>query len=83
MVVDSTAVWIVLEFQVSGKITRTITVAIVCLAISWLVKKAWMLTHPAHLTSITQNCTSFLNSPLITVELLTDIQKILKQDARI
>jgi hypothetical protein len=29
----------------------------------WLVKKAWMLLHPAHLTSITQNCTSFLNSP--------------------
>jgi hypothetical protein len=30
----------------------------------WLVKKAWMLLHPAHLTSITQNCTSFLNSPI-------------------
>jgi type I restriction enzyme S subunit len=32
----------------------------------WLVKKAWMLLHPAHLTSITQNCTSFLNSPFIS-----------------
>jgi hypothetical protein len=32
----------------------------------WLVKKAWMLLHPAHLTSITQNCTSFLNSPYLT-----------------
>jgi len=29
----------------------------------WLVKKAWMLPHPAHLTRVTQNCTSFLNSP--------------------
>jgi Outer membrane protein beta-barrel domain len=31
----------------------------------WLVKRAWMLPHPAHLTRVTQNCTSFLNSPLI------------------
>jgi len=31
----------------------------------WLVKKAWMLPHPAHLTRVTQNCTSFLNSPTI------------------
>jgi hypothetical protein len=29
----------------------------------WPVKKAWMLPHPAHLTCVTQNCTSFLNSP--------------------
>jgi hypothetical protein len=29
----------------------------------WLVKKAWMLPHPALSTSVTQNCTSFLNSP--------------------
>ncbi|MEO8417829.1 MAG: hypothetical protein ABI475_03805 [Methylophilaceae bacterium] len=29
----------------------------------WLVKKAWMLPHPAHLTRVTQNYTSFLNSP--------------------
>jgi hypothetical protein len=29
----------------------------------WPVKKAWMLPHLAHLTSVTQNCTSFLNSP--------------------
>ena len=29
----------------------------------WLVKKAWILPHPTHLTRITQNCTSFLNSP--------------------
>src|SRR5512139_3626633 len=32
----------------------------------WPVKKAWMLQHPAHLTCVTQNCTSFLNSPKIT-----------------
>jgi len=31
----------------------------------WLVKKAWMLPHPAHLTRVTQNCTSFLNSPVL------------------
>jgi hypothetical protein len=30
----------------------------------WLVKKAWMLPHPALSTSVTQNCTSFLNSPI-------------------
>jgi hypothetical protein len=32
----------------------------------WLVKKAWMLPHPAHLTGVTQNCTSFLNPRKIT-----------------
>jgi len=36
----------------------------------WLVKKAWMLPHPAHLTCVTQNCTSFLNSPVKIVELM-------------
>jgi hypothetical protein len=34
----------------------------------WLVKKAWMLPHPALSTSVTQNCTSFLNSPIAKVQ---------------
>jgi hypothetical protein len=33
----------------------------------WPVKKAWMLPHPAHLTCITQNCTSSLNPPSSSV----------------
>ncbi len=40
----------------------------------WLVKKAWMLSHPTHLTSITQNCTSSRNSSLFYVLDRTSIE---------
>jgi len=43
----------------------------------WLVKKAWMLPHPAHLTRVTQNCTSFLNSPHISSAIFSpDLKKM-------
>jgi hypothetical protein len=40
----------------------------------WPVKKAWMLPHLAHLTCVTQNCTSFLNPPFnfMFIPLLND-----------
>jgi outer membrane protein OmpA-like peptidoglycan-associated protein len=42
-------------------------------------QRAWMLPHPAHPTSVTQNCTSSLNSPYIrlSVERAESVKKYL------